>query len=54
MNVRFIIFLLVVIAIVVTLVVIESDRKNPWDSDVFFSQIPNEPTYISFTAVEDT
>ncbi|EAR08553.1 hypothetical protein [Reinekea blandensis] len=38
MNTRFLLFLLIVVAIVALLVIIERNRANPWDSDVFFGQ----------------
>lgn len=48
MNTRFIVFLLIVIAVVVALVIIEQNRENPWDSDVFFGQA--QPSVI-FTEI---
>ncbi len=47
MNKRFLIFILIVVAIVTALVVFELGRTNPWDSDVFFSQINSNSIQIT-------
>jgi NADH:ubiquinone oxidoreductase subunit 3 (subunit A) len=39
MNIRFIIFLIIVVILVAWAVVYELNRKQPWDSDVFFSEL---------------
>jgi hypothetical protein len=54
MNARFIIFLVVVIAIIGALIYIEMGRGNPWDSDVFFSQTSPETTYVRNTSTKST
>lgn len=39
MKSRFVIFLIIVVAIVTMLVLFDLNRDDPWDSDVFFGQI---------------
>lgn len=52
MNVRFLIFLLIVFAIVVALIIYEQNRENPWNSDVFFSQRHGADTFISDDSIK--
>lgn len=39
MNIRFIIFLIVIVILVAWAVIYELNREQPWDSDVFFSEL---------------
>jgi hypothetical protein len=39
MNIRFIVFLIIVVILVAWAVIYELNREQPWDSDVFFSEL---------------
>jgi hypothetical protein len=54
MNIRFVIFLVIVIAIVGALIYIEMGRGNPWDSDVFFSETSSESIYVTLQSPKST
>ena len=53
MNARFLIFLLIIAAIVTALVIFDLNRTDPWNSDVFFGQNDKTPIQVIWSFPEN-